>query len=248
MKHHVQTTAGDFGEDELRQAAHMVGQAILDALPDPTECRHIFSPEFQTQMAPLLTRSKRMEVRRRWIGRAAAVLVAAAVGTASWLTVDTRAQSALFQWVREVYENSIVYHFFNDSHAAQGLSVYRPSWIPEGYQQTDVMVTDTVHTVVYQKGQDPQDGFLLDYYRYSEDSYLELWWGETEYECVELQVNGMPAQFYRSLDRTQTNDLVWLDEAAQILFTLNGKLDQDVMLHIAESIKLVNETKIKMNP
>ena len=69
---------------------------------------------------------------------------------------------------------------------------------------------------------------------------MALLWGDSEYECVELLVNGMPAQFYDSLDKNQTNDLIWVDETAGIVFSLNGALEQDVMLHIAESINLVN--------
>ena len=240
MKRRFQTAEGDFREDDLRQAARLVGQSMLDALPAPEECRHTFSPEFQARMAPLLARARRRESCRRWAGRAAAVLLAAAVGTTSWLAVDAQARTALFQWAREVYEDSVVYRFFNERQDGQGLPVYRPAWLPEGYRQTDVITTDTVHTVVYQNEQDPADGFLLDYYRYSEDGYLALLWEDSEYECVELLVNGMPAQFYYSLNEDQTNDLIWVDETAGIVFSLNGALEQDVMLHIAESMNLAN--------
>lgn len=35
----------------LAQAAKEVDEAILDQLPDPADCKHEFSPEFEQKMA-----------------------------------------------------------------------------------------------------------------------------------------------------------------------------------------------------
>ena len=38
-------------DEMLAQAAEEVDEAILDQLPDPADCKHEFSPEFEQKMA-----------------------------------------------------------------------------------------------------------------------------------------------------------------------------------------------------
>ena len=191
-------------------------------------------------MAPLLVKAKRRETARRWTRRAAAALLALVIGAMSWLAVDTQARAAFFSWVREVYENSVVYRFFNDTSVVDQLPDYRPSWVPDGYVQTDVIEDDTVHSIIYENIANPDDSFVFDYQLYFDSMNLSLQWEDHECEILELQINGKTAHFYRSLDGSITNDLIWVDENTTILFTLTGYLEQDVMLHIAESVILVN--------
>ena len=80
----------------------------------------------------------------------------------------------------------------------------------------------------------------LFYQLYFDSMNLSLQWEDHECEILELQINGKTAHFYRSLDGSITNDLIWVDENTTILFTLTGYLEQDVMLHIADSVILVN--------
>lgn len=43
-------------DEMLAQAAAEVDMAILDQLPDPADCRHEFSPEFEQKMAAMVGR------------------------------------------------------------------------------------------------------------------------------------------------------------------------------------------------
>lgn len=240
MNSNPHSAADYFSEDELREAARIVAEAMLDSLPAPEACHHDVSPDFLSKMDSLLAKAKRRETARRWAGRAAAALLALVIGATSWLAVDTQARAAFFSWVREVYENSVVYRFFNDTSVVDQLPDYRPSWVPDGYVQTDVIEDDTVHSIIYENIANPDDSFVFDYQLYFDSMNLSLQWEDHECEILELQINGKTAHFYRSLDGSITNDLIWVDENTTILFTLTGYLEQDVMLHIAESIDLVN--------
>lgn len=104
-----------FEDDELRQAARFVTQAMVDAVPPSSACQHVFSPAFQANIARLIAREKWMDVRQRWAKRIAVALFTLMVGAASWLSIDADARAAFIHWVREVYESSIIYRFFNDS-------------------------------------------------------------------------------------------------------------------------------------
>ena len=101
----------DFDDGELRKAARFVTQAMVDAVPPSSECKHVFSPTFQAKMARLIAREKWMDVRQRWAKRIAIALLTLIVGVASWLSIDVAAREAFIHWVREVYENSIIYRF-----------------------------------------------------------------------------------------------------------------------------------------
>lgn len=234
-------SASDFvSEDKLRNAVRIVAEAMLDSLPEPEACYHNVSPRFLAKMAPLLAKAKRREIVHQWITRTIAALLALVIGATSWLAVDTDARAAFFEWVQEVYEGSIVYRFFNDTAVVDQLPDYRPSWLPDGYVQTEVIEDDTVHAVIYENTANPNDSFIFDYQLYFDSMNLSLQWENNECEILELQVNGKTAHFYRSLDGSITNDLIWVDENSTIIFTLSGYLEQDVMLHIAESVNLVN--------
>lgn len=43
-------------DEMLAQAAAEVDMAILDQLPDPADCHHDFSPEFERKMAAVVGR------------------------------------------------------------------------------------------------------------------------------------------------------------------------------------------------
>ena len=53
----------------------------------------------------------------------------------------------------------------------------------------------------------------------------------------------MMAEFYLALDEAEPNTLVWIDDKAQIIFSINGYLNESDMLHIAENMFLGKMTK-----
>lgn len=229
----------NFDEDELRKAARLVTQAMVDAVSPSSECKHVFSPAFQAKMARLIAQEKFIDVRQRWAKRIAIALLTLIVGVTSWLSIDADAREVFFNWVREVYENSIIYRFFNDSSQAfQDIPSYRPTCLPDGYRQLFISDDNNSQTIVYQKGEDAAETIIFDYRLYSSDTQIELMWEDTEYECLEVQVGEYSAYFYQSLDGSKANDLIWVNKSLGLIFSLNGYLDQNVMLHIAESIKL----------
>lgn len=227
-----------FSEDELRRAAQLVNQAMLDALPDSGEYHHTFSPEFHHKMAPLLAKARRMDVLRRWTRRAVAALLAIVIGLSSWLAVDIEARAAFLNWIRSVTENSIIYSFFRETSVDQKGVDYYPDWLPEGYEQADVITDPTGKLILYQDKQDETNLFSFGYFAVSQSTRYKLFLGETQYRYTELQVHGSPAHFYQSLDSGQTNNLIWFNKDETIMFSLEGFLEQSVMLHIAESVNL----------
>lgn len=99
-------------EEMLQTAAAEVREAMLASLPKQETMRHIFSRRFERKMERLI---RKQEGVRQMLGRIAAVFLALLLGGWIWLTVDAGASAAFRKWIQSVYENSIVYRFFNDA-------------------------------------------------------------------------------------------------------------------------------------
>lgn len=223
-------------DDLLRAAAADVRNAMLDALPAPEECSHTFSPEFEQKMQKLIHQQK---VGRRLLRQVAAVFLALLVGSGVWLMVDTEARAAFLQWMQTVYENSIVYRFFGNAPAEPELVNYRPTWLPEGYVETDIADEDPLLLVEYRNSESD-----VIYFGASpmNDSLMIQLIPEGEMLSEEVTVNGMSGVFYQAENANKSNDLLWFDEKHHIVYTLSGYLEKSVMLHIAESVSLEDST------
>ena len=226
-----------FSDNELRQAAKLVRQSMLESLSAAPE-EYTPSPGFRRRMEPLFARARRMEGARRWTRRAVAAALALVLGTGAWLATDADARAAFVGWVREICGDSVLYRFFSPSPASV-IPTFRPTWVPEGYREVDTVSDDTSTSILYQRGDDSTDQFIFGYMFYSSDTEFQLLWNEKSYECQTLQIHGHLAHFYLSQDPSETNNLIWFDEENLILFELNAPFDLDVMLHMAESVDLV---------
>lgn len=232
-----QTTLSD---EALKQAAASVRQSLLNSLPPPSQCEHEFSPAFQAKMKHLMAKFNLRRTIRKTAQRAAAIFLAALIGVSSWLTLDAEAREAFFSWTREVYEEHIVYRFFGEP-AAETLPAYRITWLPEGYEEVDVHEGQVAFNAFYQKGDDITSAFVFEYFFMQDGSLTELLlFDEENYNYKTIDVSGTQANFYEAFLPDETNCLLWFVESANIVFRINGFLEESVIVHIAESILLTN--------
>jgi len=222
-------------DEMLRQAAPLVRDAMLASLPEPGDCEAAFSPAFRRRMRPLLRRA-RHPVFYRTMRQAAACFLAVLVLGGGWLAVDSKAQASFLQWVRQVYETQIVYRFAGEA-AENG--VYRPGWVPEGY--TEWKVSEGAVVTVYYVNTDEK---IMDF------SYGPMQEGSALYVvnsdkamAIDVEVNGIPGEFYLYDDPEVSNALVWLNKDTGMAFSISGRLSKSDMLHMAESVYLTESTK-----
>ena len=119
---------------------------------------------------------------------------------------------------------------------------YAPTWLPEGFvpderEKTDEAVFSAYHDAV------GGGGFTFDYCIASEDMQIQIAGYDNEIAPApeECFVNAYTADYYPA-GASGTNNLVWMDETRGILFTISSTLEKDVILHIAESVCLVDST------
>ena len=137
-------------DEMLARAAKSVGETMLASLPDPEDCRHAFSPEFERSMERLIQKAKRKTRIRRCLQSIAVAALAVVIGLSAWLAVDTEARAAMVEWVRTVYEDSIVYEFFHPG-AVEDDSSYRLGWVPDGYALLQEETGELMYIAVYQR-------------------------------------------------------------------------------------------------
>lgn len=229
-------------DEALKQAAASVRRAMLDSLPSPAECEHEFSPAFRDKMKKLIAKYHLRRTIRKTMQRAAMFVLAALLGVSAWLGVDAQAREAFFSWAREVYEEHIVYRFFGEP-AAETLPAYRITWLPEGYEEVDAHKGKALFNAFYQKGDDIMSAFVFEYLFTQDGSYTNIMADAANHTHKTVAVNGIQADFYQALAPEETNNLIWVDETAGVVFQFNGFLEESVMLHIAESVILTDPTK-----
>lgn len=218
-------------EEMLRSAAaesRTIFVAHLEQDFDPA-CAHTFSPSFMRKIKKL-TRQTNHPVFYRGLQRVASVFLAMLIGASVWLSVDTQARAAFVQWVREVYEEYILYRYFNAPQYAT-LPAYEITALPDGYTLTDSITNETSCIQIFEQG----DSEILFLYRFvSSDTQTEIFLGDYQYESI--QFGPVFYDFYAPEDKKFSNELLWFDNQNHIEFQLSSFLGKAEMVEIAASV------------
>lgn len=216
-------------DEMLTQAAKQVAVSMKASLPVPEECHHEFPPEFERDMKRLIAQTERRRHMRRYLQRVVAACLAVVISLSAWLAVDAEARAAFVQWVKTVYEQSVVYEFFH-SGVEQADTSYRLGWVPEGYTMENEVSGDVITTLIYLSGEDAI------YFTY-EQAQTKLFTDDANTEPV--MVHGVEGEFYLSQDNAESNSLVWFDGENNILFSISGFIDKETMIKMAESVEII---------
>lgn len=229
------TTDIRFGERELQAAAKLVAESMLEGLPDAAACGHDFSEGFRRKMETLLRRQRRRSIRHTVWRYAAAVLLTVTLTFGAVMAVSPQARAAVVQWVRTVYENSVVYRFFNP--APQGaLPRYQLTWLPEGFAEVDVFCDEEGYYAIYENEEIGQ--VIVFEYQFMHDGTNVMIIPEKDGITSQVQVNGLRGEYYQAPDDADGNLLQLIDEESDIVFRISGNIAENGILDIAEGIAL----------
>ena len=226
-----------FSEKALQVAAKEVSLALVDSLPEPEKCQHIYSPGFERKMAKLLRRARRPAL-TRGLRNVACFILAVLIGGVVWLTVDTEAREAFFGWVSERVEGAYHYYFHGAGASKKQIERYDFAEVPEGYQEEDIYETDSYTEITYVEtatGKYLSLGWL---HPSTENATPEIFFLTGDMEREEVRVNGCPAEFYRDDTAKMGNVIVWRNEEADTLLYISGFFDKEFMIEMAENVDL----------
>ena len=220
---------------EIKKAAELVRDSMLSSLPNEVEGQ--FSQEFQQRMVQLKNIQKKQEKQHRIRKRLIAAIAAFFVAVTLLFTFNTEVRAAVITWFKEVYATHAVYWFSGE--VSETLPVFELTEVPDEY----VCIYDETLTysrsMLYQNMNDSTEMFSLEYALLQADTPLTIDFSANEYVVTEVIVAGCVGNLYVSSDQSESHALIWVDEANGVVFTITLVGDPNVMLHIAETIKLV---------
>lgn len=223
-------------EERLREAAREAGRVIAESFPDPEDCRHQFSPEFEAKMDRLLRAAPRRERRTAVLQtarRAACLLLALLLGCGAWLSVDAQARERVLGWVSQQVEAFQLYAYQGPPLEKPDPTRYLLAQVPEGYTPHSVYLADfgASHCFRNEAGETLTFGYLK---RNSATVSSNISFSTEGMARQSVPVQGEPADFYQG---AQGNILVWTQE--DTLFYLDGPLSQEALIGLAEHIRSV---------
>lgn len=222
-------------EEELSQAAACAAELLNEALPNPQDCTHEFSPRFRRKMQRLMFRQNH-PVLKHGLQSAAVLFLTITVLFGSLLTVNTDAREFVSGWVKTRIET--VYHFHFEGNAAEADSTeYVLGWIPDGY--TLVETVDFPGQRIYNYADADKKWYLS--FTYSVDSSdADIFLLNADCTQKEVTVNGIPATLYIPLSDDNSPDIIWEDREKGVLFILTAHVSEDVLIKMAENIVAKN--------
>ena len=222
-------------DEMIAEAAAKYNDALVQYWQNVEMEEHEFSSKFERKMHRLIWKVKYPHIHKT-LKSAACILIAFLISFASVMTFNVEARAAFTRWIREVYEDSIVYEFFGEKSETASLD-YRVTWVPEGYELVDEFVAETQYGAKYRKSDSNKDIIIVNWYLLSEDRKVIYQTSGVEYDCYQVSINGCAGSFYQSSIDLESNGLIWIDDELGVGFNINSFLQLKEMIKIAENIK-----------
>ena len=232
-------------EERMAQAAAQASEALQQYWNSCDMEIHEFSPRFQRKMRRLIGEVKHPYLHRA-LKSAACVLLVFLIGFASVLTFSVEARAAFVSWVKEIYEDSIVYRFYGDREESASLN-YRVTWVPEGFELVEGHKSIVTRGEYYEKGDNILEAFSV-YWSLNEDGDQSMIVTHGEYDHSFLDINGHKAELYDDISEDESDIIIWFDEEKSMDFHINYlNISLEDAIKIAESIVPVEEEKVYLD-
>ena len=128
-----------------------------------------FSAAFERKMKKLIRRADH-PIRYRVAQAAACILLAAILSGCAVLAISPEVRAEFVGWVREIYDTYFVYRYYGETQALPEDVIYRPSWLPNGYQIISEDIGNQIYIIYENEDGEPA---LFAYTRASESFTLK---------------------------------------------------------------------------
>lgn len=137
-------------DEWLYQYMPIVDEALIRELEENTDYEYQFSGKFEQRMKKLMRREAhpwRSAFYR--LSKKTAILFVCVISSLFVIAMSVQAYRVkFFETVKSIWEDSIVYSYFTDQHL-ETLQCYEPRYIPEGYQETERVISGHWFSVTY---------------------------------------------------------------------------------------------------
>lgn len=225
-------------DEMLRQAARNASRMFVEALEEDYDPRAAYPPSqaFRRKLRSLRRRAEHPYAHAA-LQRAAVFLLVLLLSGGVWMARDAYA-GVPQNWVRFEAEDGTVNYRFLGEPDGSAFPSYRLGWIPEGFELVDENDwSDLGMYNSYYENAETGGGFGFDCQFMNNIFVTGLSMENMTYEST--AVNGFPADYYETTEKDGTNNLFWFDQEHNLVFTIEGSLDRETMLRVAENVILV---------
>lgn len=219
-------------EEQLRLAAQRAGKALAESLPEPEDCHHEFSPEFERKMRKLIRKSRHPGF-YKGLKRAACFLLVLLLSGGAFLTVNAEARELVFGWISEKFEDSQRYFHQGDPTPAEDIVYYQID-VPDEYWLESRYEGEGYINEYYVNEEGKYVNFVYQYI--TETSGGEMYIIDTESKKKNVFVHDMPADLYIADLPENSNTVVWTDTETGALLDVTAYMDEDELIALAESV------------
>ena len=231
----------------------MMQQILLDAIAlDEERCEDKipFEPslKYQHQTALMLKDPIRWEKNRsrpvwkKYGQRVAAILLVAFISLGSVMVASPTARAMVLQWFREWYETYISYRYTQEGSVPETMPEYEITALPEGYKENISERVEWSNFVQYRYENADGSPIIFDYIYMETGAISNI---ETEgTETIEVMVNGCEGVIFLPASPEKKDcTLTWINAEENLQFTIHASMNQSEILHMAESVKLIQKAK-----
>lgn len=187
-------------------------------------------------------RDRKQPVWKRALKRVAVILLVISLTFGSLMVVSPTARATFIRWVTEWYETHVTYRYAGDDMVGD-LPEYTITELPEGYveNQEERIATQIQVSILYQS--DTDYPITLHYIYLQQGAASQFVLDNTD-DVVIDNVNGYEAYIFVAADQeNDSNAITWIDTQSNIQFTIQAQMSADDLLHMAESVSLVETMK-----
>ena len=187
-------------------------------------------------------RDRKQPVWKRALKRVAVILLVISLTFGSLMVVSPTARATFIRWVTEWYETHVTYRYAGDDMVGD-LPEYTITELPEGYveNQEERIATQIQVSILYQS--DTSYPITLHYIYLQQGAASQFVLDSTDDVAID-NVNGYEAYIFVAADQeNDSNAITWIDTQSNIQFTIQAQMSADDLLHMAESVSLVETMK-----
>lgn len=229
----------------------LMRRVLLDAIAlDEASCTEQipFEPSLrhQKQVAAMLenplrwARERSKPVWKKMLQKVAVILLVLSLGLGSVMFASPTVRATFIRWVTEWYETHVVFRYSGED--IQGdTPQYELGELPEGFVEDREKEFDGVGMVsrYYENG---AGEVILFEYIYMQQGAMS-WFDTEKSDVIAVSVNSCDGLLIIPREEGCNSTLTWSDSENNLHFTIDAPLGQEDILHIAESVYLVETTK-----
>ncbi len=224
-------------DHEIRKAAAVVRQSMLEGLDQEAIVEHNFSDVFQAEIQHLKAQDHKQRSGIAILKRCAAAIILVVLSISSILMTSTDARAAIMGWFKESLEGQNIFHF-QGSLTEEQFPEVKLQWMPEGLTCTINESSGNLFSMLYEDPEDPRSGFTLGGGYMNDSTTSIMGYNDGPHQILSVKVGEHSGELYLSEDPSNPSGLIWFDEENNVFFVITSFYTPEVILRIAEGVFL----------